>query len=228
MLAAPVVFGLAMMLVVVPQVLSNGSLLKLGLIGAHAGSSPILWRYATNLSECGPVRMVFSPLIGDMRELAFADAPTVAIRLGATASHVITGWDARPSPTYIHSLDDDRWALVTAMSGFVLVAVAAAAWLLWRRRRSLFADPDIAFVGVAMALVVAGQVVLATSAAEFRFNLLGWLVGGTLLVMLVGRGGWTRRHVGLFIGASVLVSSAVLILGQMTLELSPTWVACSV
>ena len=47
-------------------------------------------------------------------------------RLTVAMNHIITGWDARPSPTYMDAYADRKWLAVTVFSGFALAAAATA------------------------------------------------------------------------------------------------------
>jgi hypothetical protein len=244
-LIAAFLFGVAFSLV--PQLAFDSSidhLLKLDLAGAQAQGSSTVWRYATNLSGCGPPNLGFSPLSSDMGPVVSGQivAPDSALwRLATSAAHLVSGWDPLPSPTYASSLTMSPWILVTLVSGFVcaapllacywLVAEIRPLWAGWRLRDESAIDMSrFAFAAsVAGVLVFFGvtQFALLRTATEFRFNLMGWLSAGACLVFLIASGWLSRKRLVLYAGMSVAISTVILIIGQMTLDYSAYWLQCS-
>jgi hypothetical protein len=227
-LLLPLAFVGGLLLAVLPQSSLGGDPIKLELARAQSGWSQVVWRYGTNLSDCGPVALVFSPLTDD-REDTFSDKltipTTVPWRLATLTAHVVSGWDARPSPTYITDLRNGPWLLVTGVSGFFILGPALAAVALWRSRKGPRAEVVVLFALV--SLFVASQLALAVTATEFRFNLPGWIIAGTCLAYLTATGRWTRPQVGVWLAGGALVSLAVYTIGQITLNYSATWLACT-
>jgi hypothetical protein len=78
-----------------------------------------------------------------------------------------------------------------------------------------------------LSLVAVSQAALAVTAAEFRFNLPGWVIAGACLAFLSATGSWTRARVGVWLAGGALVSLTVFVVGQMTLSYSPDWLACT-
>ena len=108
----PVVFAVALGLAAVPQ-LSMGEPFKFGLARLQAGLGDLYFRYATDVTGCGPVALYFSPLADEAMapEAAGGLAPdSVQWQITVAIAHVVSGWDARPSPTYIESFADRRVA----------------------------------------------------------------------------------------------------------------------
>src|SRR5207253_687355 len=100
-------------------------LLHLSLARLQRGVAPAIFRYATNLSGCGDPAMVFSLLTSDLSRVVDGtiQAPqSIVWRFRAVAAHVVSGWDARPSPTYVTVLSNWPWLVVTLLSGFVMLA----------------------------------------------------------------------------------------------------------
>jgi 4-amino-4-deoxy-L-arabinose transferase-like glycosyltransferase len=192
-------------------------LLHLSLARLQTGAAPLVFRYATNLSGCGDAAMVFSPLTNQVSSIAdgSVQAPnSIKWRVTTSVAHVVSGWDARPSPTYAAVLSEWPWLAVTLLSGFVILAPLKLA--ADERRR----ETAIAAFGL-LALFLVTQAQLVTTATEFRFNLIGWMVGGVSLVV-IGRS-IDRRY---FAFAATLTALIVLI-GQFTLRYSPAWNACT-
>ena len=135
-LITPVVFVIALVLAVLPQ-LGLGDPFKLDLARGQAGGGALYFRYATSLSDCGPfASLFFSPLAYSLVEPEAAGALTpdnLQWRLTAMVAHVVSGWDARPSPTYMERFADRRWLVVSAFSGFAIMAGLTAAAILLRR-----------------------------------------------------------------------------------------------
>jgi hypothetical protein len=179
--------------------------------------APAVFRYATNLSGCGAPAMVFSPLTSELEpiENGTVRAPrSISWSMTAGVAHIVSGWDARPSPTYATVLSQWPWLAVTLLSGFVILAP----WKLAANERRR--DTATAAFGL-LGLFLVAQAQLLTTPTEFRYNLIGWMAGGVALVAL-GRS-IDRRYVG---RAAVLTALIVLI-GQFTLHYSPAWNRCA-
>src|SRR5262249_21145062 len=128
---------------------------------------------------------------------------------------VVSGWDARPSPTYVAVLSRWPWFAVTLLSGFVILAPLKLS--ADERRR----ETATAALGL-LALFLVTQAQLVTTAAEFRFNLIGWMVGGVSLVVL-GRRSIDRRYIAL----AATLTALIVLIGEVTLRYSPTWNTCA-
>ena len=208
---------------------SLGDPFKIDLARAQAGWAELYYRYTTDLSGCGPLPLHFSPLadgyVDPVAASNLAAPDDVGWRTTTAIAHVVTGWDARPSPTYLISYSDRRWVIPGAVSGFAIVGALAAGAIVWRRRWS-WTRPRTAVLEVLVVLFIGSQATLAMTAAEFRFNLPGWLIAGCCLAMLTGMGWWTRRRAAAAIALGVLVSSGVLLIGQLTLMYADQWLEC--
>jgi hypothetical protein len=227
-LLLPLAFAGGLFLAVLPQWTLGGNILKTDLARQQSGTSDVVWRYGTNLSDCGPMPLVFSPLTDDVGEVlsgTLAVPDTISWRMTAVAAHLISGWDALPSPTYITSLRDGRWGLVTGLSGFFILGPVLAAAAAWQSRKGPRGEV-VVLIGL-LSLFAVSQAALAVTAAEFRFNLPGWVIAGTCLAFLTATGRWTRAHVGMWLAGGALVSLGVYFMGQMTLSYSPYWLACT-
>jgi hypothetical protein len=239
-------FLVGAVLALVPQLAFDNSvdhLLRLKLAGGQAQLSSNIWRYATNLSSCGPAGLVFSPLPPGTAPLAHghnAAAGSPMWGLTAMAAHLVSGWDPLPSPTYATSLTMMPWVLVTMVSGFVCAApLFAGSWLVGEMRRlragcRLGDELPVDMLRLAFAASIAGvlvffgvtQLQLLRTATEFRFNLMGWLSAAACMVFLIAAGWLSRRRLVLYVGVGVTISAVVLIVGQMTLDYSPYWLGC--
>ena len=219
-LSSVALFVIGVVAVVLPQWLiapSVDGVLHLSNAGYNAQKAPAIFRAATNLSGCGNLAMVFSPLTSQLDSI---DAGTIRApqsirwRLTVGVAHIVSGWDARPSPTYATVLSQWPWLAVTLLSGFVILAPLKLA--ADERRR----DTATAAFGL-LALFLVMQAQLAVTPVEFRYNVIGWMVGGVSLVVL-GRS-IDRRYLAY---ASTLTAIVVMI-GQATLRYSPAWHACA-
>lgn len=227
----PILFAVGVAIVAVPQWSLAGDPLKLGFAAAQSHWSEIIWRYATNLSGCGPAPLMFSPLtenLQDVQTSAVAAPADLPWRAATLVAHLVSGWDALPSPTYVVSLHDHRWLLVTAASGFVILGPVLAGGLLWSRFRARASlTPEVAALGALLLIFAASEAALSMTATEFRYNLPGWLAAGACLAFLTASGWWTRARIRLLLVGGVLVSGAVYAIGQMTLDYSTFWLRCT-
>jgi 4-amino-4-deoxy-L-arabinose transferase-like glycosyltransferase len=219
-LSSVALFVMAVVALVLPQWLITPSLdqlLHLWLARFQRGMAPAVFRYATNLSGCGEEALVFSPLTGQLSSIVdgSVQAPhSIKWRMIAGVAHIVSGWDARPSPTYATILSQWPWLAVTLLSGLVMLAPLKLA-IDESRRETVTAASGL------LVLFLVTQAGLLATAVEFRFNLIGWMVGGVSLVVL-GRS-IDRRYLAC---AAILTALTVLI-GQATLHYSPTWNACA-
>jgi hypothetical protein len=226
-LAIPAVMAAATLMVVAPQ-LALSDPFKLDLARGQAGGGGVNFRYATDVTSCGPPMLVFSPLTEEGVDLptALTLAPDdIEWRLTAAVAHVVSGWDARPSPTYIDSYADRKWLVLSAASGFAIMGCVTAIAILWRRRGAL-GRPRTAILGALALLLFVSQAVLAMTQTEFRFNLAGWLLAGCCLAVVSGLRWWSSERAAIFVLLGLLVSGVVLTMGQMTLMYSETWLRC--
>jgi hypothetical protein len=213
-------FVVAAVAIVLPQWVITptvGQLLHLWLAGLQEGMAPAIFRYATNLSGCGDAPMVFSPFTSHLSSIVDGsiEAPhSIKWRVAAGVAHIVSGWDARPSPTYATTLSPWPWLAVTLLSGLVMVAPLKLA-VDERRRETATAAAGL------LVLFLVTQAALVATAVEFRFNLIGWMVGGVSLVVL-GRS-IDRRYVA----CAAVLTALTLLIGQITLSYSPSWNACT-
>ena len=218
-LSSVALFAIAFVAVVLPQWLITPNLdqlLHLWLAGFQRGIAPAMFRYATNLSGCGEAAMVFSPLTSELAPIMDGTirAPeSIVWSVRAGAAHLVSGWDARPSPTYAAALSHWPWLGVTLLSGFVMLAPLQLAANERRRETSIAAS------GL-LALFLLTQAALVTTATEFRFNMIGWMVGGVSLVIL---GQSIDRR---YIVSAVMVTALIVLVGEFTLRYSSVWNAC--
>jgi hypothetical protein len=209
-------FVVGVVCAVLPQWLKDPSVdgvVHLSNASYNSRKAPAILRAATNLSGCGNLAMVFSPLTSQLDSI---DAGTVrapeSINWRATVgvAHIVSGWDARPSPTYGTRLSQWPWLLVTLVSGLVILAPFKLAA---DERR---AETRTAAFGL-LALFLLTQAQLAVTPVEFRYNLVGWMVAGVSLVIL-GRS-IDRRY----LAYAVAVTAFIVLIGQFTLYYSPAW-----
>jgi hypothetical protein len=161
--------------------------------------------------------MVFSPLTSQLEliDAGVVQAPsTIGWSVTAAVAHIVSSWDARPSPTYLTVLSQWPWLAVTLLSGFVMLAPFRLA-----RDSSKKETATAAFGLLGLFLVTQAQLVMIGT--ELRYNLIGWLVGGASLVIL-GRS-LSRRYLA-YAGA---LTALIVLIGQFTLYYSPTWIACA-
>ena len=128
-LAIPFVMAAATLVAMAPQ-LTLSDPLKLDLARGQAGGGSVNFRYATDVTSCGSPMLVFSPLTEEGVDLSTAVtlAPdNTQWRVTAAVAHVISGRDARPSPTYIDSYADRKWLVLSASSGFAVMGFVTAA-----------------------------------------------------------------------------------------------------
>jgi hypothetical protein len=218
--ASVMLFAIAAGAVALPQwlIASNmDGLLHLSNASYNSHKAPAIFRAATNLSGCGEPAMVFSPLTSQLDSI---DAGTVRApqslswSLTVRAAHVVSGWDARPSPTYATVLTHWPWLAVTLMSGFVVLAPLKLA-ADERRRQTATATFGL------LALFLVTQAQLAVTPVEFRYNLIGWLVAGVSLVVL-GRS-IDRRY----LAWAAILTTLIVLIGNFTLYYSPAWRTCA-
>jgi hypothetical protein len=184
-----------------------------------------VFRYVTNLSGCGPVQLIFSPY-GQTSE---ALAPThyngsPIYRLIGFIARWCSGWDAVPSPlTYVDHLSLFPWILLSALSGFLIVAPFFLV-LCKRSESPLGRNVRYAEIGLLFTFIVS-QLAMGITHGEIRYNVAGWVLAGLSLTLLPQhfRNGlpWKR-----YIAISLSVSFFVVVVGQLTLSLSQFWLAC--
>ena len=229
-LLLPAWFAVTVMMVALPQ-FQYPDPLKLEFSAEHRHLAPLTFRWATDLTtETGPYPIVFSPFPDDddldatvSRRRALGSTQWKAT---AMLAHVVSGWDARPSPGYVYDDTGQRWVIVSALSGYLIVGALCAIPILWQRRWR-WMRPE-SYVLIALLFVFAmSQAVLSMVAAEFRFNEIGWLTAGFLLAMVSAFGWWTRRRIAAAVVVGSLVSAAVIALGQFTLMYSEWWLKYS-
>lgn len=241
-----VAFLIGALLSFMPQLLLDnniGHLLKLNLAGDQAQLSAIVWRYATNLTTCGEPGVMFSPLSSDNSllrsgQLVPPGSPLWAVT--AAAAHLVSGWDPLPSPTYMDSWSVSPWIFVTMISGLVLAAPLLAFSLVLAKTRQLWAGRStseasafearrlafVASLGGLLVLFAVTQLTMLNTAAEFRYNMLGWLCASTCMVFLFASGWASRQRLAIYAGVGLTISAFVLIIGQMTLNYSAYWLQC--
>jgi len=219
-LSSVALFLIGVVAVVFPQWLiapSADGLLHLSNAGYNSQKAPAIFRAATNLSGCGNLAMVFSPLTSQLDSI---DAGTVRAphsigwRVTSSVAHVVSGWDARPSPTYATVLSHWPWVAVTLLSGFIMLAPLKLAADESRR------ETATAAFGL-LALFLLTQAQLAVTPVEFRYNVIGWMVAGVSFVVL-GRS-IDRRY----LAYAATLTALIVLIGQFTLYYSPAWKACA-
>jgi len=224
-LLLPVGFVGAVMLVALPQ-FQYGDPLKADLAELQRSHAPLVYRYATALTEAGPAGLVFSPVPqGEQWDPAITArraSASRAWRLTAIVAHVVSGWDARPSPSYVYADTGNRWLIVSAFSGFLIVGVLCAALMVWRRRPN-WMRPDTYTLGALVFAFALSQAALTMTSAEFRFNLAGWVIAGCCLAVISAQGWWTWRRAAIALVLALLASGGVILFGQMTLMYSEWW-----
>ncbi len=224
----PVVFAAAVGLVALPQ-LVVGELFQFENARDQQDRGQLYFRYGTDVTGCGSEPLFFSPLeqsyVGpdDALEIAPDNAQW---RLTVAVNHIITGWDARPSPTYMDAYADRKWLVVTAFSGFALAAAVTAMAILWRRRRTLL-RPRSLVLGSLVLFFLASQAALIMTVTEFRYNVTGWLVAAFCLAVITGLRWWTPTRFAAYVLAALLASTVVLTIGYMTLMFSDQWLRCT-
>jgi hypothetical protein len=204
---------------------------KLNLNSLQVNSSKQIMRYATNLSECGSPAMYFkNPKFPDFSWSFSGIFGNLIARLSNLSMHLISGWDALPSITYIQKLSYFPYVFLTLLSGFYIVATLEFSRStfhkanLWRSKKSseldLFPITDFLLLFIFALL----EFSLFTTSTEFRFNIIGWVIASTFIgIRMVNNNIHNYRH---YFTISVCVSLLVLILGQMTLTTSDVWNFC--
>ena len=185
-----------------------------------------LYRYITNLSGCGPTGLYFSPYsqsTGGINSPNFHNSPVY--RLVGFMARLASGWDAVPSPlTYVYHLSIFPWVLLTATTGFL---ITAPFFLLGSQARtpSSFSSGHRRMEISIILLFVASQVTAGMIHGEFRYNMAGWIIAGFAILLLPqhfrNSFPWFK-----YISTSLGVSLFVIVVGQLTLSLSPDWIAC--
>lgn len=227
-------FAFGLVLVALPQLVISGdvqSALKLDLARAQSAWAPAMWRYATNLSGCGPPALAFSPLTDDAAAI-LKRTVTIPVSFAwsadAAIAHLVSGWDALPSPTYATKLSLNPWVLVTLVSGFFIVSPFVGLRRAFDRSGSPVSTVrhrDV-FVALFIFFTIAETLLLFT-ATEFRFNVAGWLTGGVCLALLVGLRVVDRASIVRVVMLASIVGLLVFVVGQMTMHMSDIWIACA-
>lgn len=199
--------------------------LRLELASLQRSHAPGFWRYATNLSGCGDLALIFSPHAATWNgALEAAGGLSVSDRLISSVMHIVAVLDPLPSPTYATHLGLNPFVVLTFVSAFVLVptiwSLATQPW------NSLFKNPTRSIMtlwaGIA-ALVIAAAV---PTAAEFRFGVFAVVSMSSLTALSLSSGvGPSRRTWGI---SFVLISAGLLTLTYVTLQSSEAFRLCSV
>lgn len=182
-------------------------------------------RYVTNMSGCGPLQLIFSPYGQTSEALAPAHYNSSPIyRLIGFLARLCSGWDAVPSPlTYVDHLSIFPWILLSALSGFLIVAPFFLV-LCKRSTGPLGRNLRLAEIGLLFMFVIS-QVAMGITHGEIRYNVAGWLLAGLSLALLPQhfRNGFPWKR---YLAVSLSVSFFVIVVGQLTLSLSQFWLAC--
>lgn len=184
-----------------------------------------VFRYVTNISGCGPVQLIFSPYGQDAEALSPAHYNSSPIyRLIGFLARWCSGWDAVPSPlTYVYHLSIFPWIMLSATSGFLIVAPFFLV-LCKRGASALTGSMRQASVGIFFIFILS-QIAMGITHGEIRYNVAGWLLAGLSLMLLPQhfKEGFPWKR---YLIASMSVSLFVIVVGQLTLALSPYWIAC--
>lgn len=182
-------------------------------------------RYVTNMSGCGPLQLIFSPYGQTSEALAPAHYNSSPIyRLIGFVARWCSGWDAVPSPlTYVDHLSIFPWILLSALSGFLIVAPFFLV-LCKRNVSPLGRNMRLAEIGLLFVFVLS-QIAMGITHGEIRYNVAGWLLAGLSLALLPQhfRDGFPWKR---YLAISLSVSFFVIVVGQLTLSLSQFWLAC--
>lgn len=185
-----------------------------------------LYRYITNLSGCGPTGLYFSPYsqsTGGINSPYFHNS--IIYRLSGFMARLVSGWDAVPSPlTYVYHLSIFPWILLTASTGFLITAPFFL--LRPQTRNSSLVSNGYRRMEISIVLMfVASQVSAGMVHGEFRYNMAGWVIAGFAFLLFPhhfsGDFPWVK-----YVSISLGVSLFVIVVGQLTLSLSPDWIAC--
>jgi hypothetical protein len=203
--------------------LSSG-VFKLGEWRWHETFVKSSYRYLTNLSGCGPVAFVFSPYTQTFEEMwppKFHGGPIFSFN--DFVATFVSGWDAVPSPlAYVNQLSIFPWVLLTMTSGFLISIPFIACYQSFRNP----VHSSFRWINLCLLLVfLVSQLSVALTHGEFRFNFSGWILAVILLILACSQNFWSF-NVTLYISISLAISFFIYLIGQMTLSMSHSWIAC--
>ena len=201
----------------------NG-VLHLNLASAQSSWSNNYYRYATNLSGCGESLMFnFSPqgLTGE-NALNYIYEYNQIEKLKAWLLHFVSGWDALPGISYVADISYFPWIFVTLFSGvFILGPILVLSNLATKKKYSN--QNDGYFLKYIVYLFMFSQLSLLNTAAEFRFNILGWILGLiSWLTVLKSQ----KQNIRMVIFFATVITSIIIFIGLHTLNYSPIWRNC--
>jgi hypothetical protein len=197
---------------------------KLGEWEWHQTFEATAYRYLTNVSDCGPIALVFSPFTQTYEGMwppKYRD--TFIFKFNDLIATFVSGWDAVPSPlAYVNELSVFPWIFLTMVSGF-LISVPFIACI------QSFKDPrynKYRRINLSLLLLfLLSQAAVAITHGEFRFNFAGWILSSILLLYALSNNmfGFRLSH---YIAISLFISTSIVIIGQLTLSLSNAWISC--
>jgi hypothetical protein len=179
-----------------------------------------VYRYFTNLSECGPVSFLFSPYAQTIEEVYTQKSEQVPIlSLIGLISRFSSGWDYYPQVTpYITSLDQNYFKFFVFFSGLMLSSPFFIAKSL--KVNSEKSTRHIFYGLLSLALITQAQNSLQHG--ELRYNLVGYITFGLFLVVFRIK----RRFVPYWLFSSTLIGLLLYLVSHRTYNLNETFILC--
>jgi hypothetical protein len=223
------ILGLINFSLIVPQLLisKNGSFLNRLFHFTELSQLEYLrkgvFRYTTNLSECGPVQLIFSPYGQDLENLNPRYLQNPLSQMAGFVARLVSGWDAFPSSvTYLPSYSFIVPLLVTMVSGIIFVSPLFLAWSVIKDEK----DIKSTLIRLVLPLIfIISQLTIGFTHGEFRYNIAGWVFGFMCLFILIAMPR-IKRDTRLLFRVGILTSFFFLVVGQMTLMYSMYWQKC--
>ena len=189
-------------------------------IGPYSG----VLRYITNLTGCGPNPMLFSPygnLIEEINPDDFVRNPITLVSIFVT--RVVSGWDAFPSSlTYVTSFGFFPELIITLLSGIIFASPFMYAFVTLKQNISFYHKLIQLFLPF---LFLISQLTSGMTHGEFRYNIVGWVLGFFALMGILRQKMDIQKYLALGL-IGLLFSFFFLVVGQLTLLSSDPWKEC--
>ncbi len=206
------------------------NLFHLDTLGKFANFEANVLRYSTNLSGCGPIQLFYSPYSQDISDVYSNEyQQNSIIRFASFGARIVSGWDAFPSNfTYLSEYNQFLPLFLTSLAGLMFISPLFLAVLSVRSFDFVSKASSYRQLGSRLILpfsFIISQIAAGISHGEFRYNLIGWILGFICLSLLT-RLNFSNANYFLIGALSFFVSISFLIIGQLTLLFSDAWLKC--
>jgi hypothetical protein len=196
-----------------------GKYLKLNLIRDGQFFERSVYRYFTNLSDCGPVSFLFSPYAETVEGIYGHSERVPILSLDGLISRFASGWDYYPQVTpYITNLDQTYFKFFVFISGLMLSGPFLIAKGL--KASHQFKQYPLFFGLLSLALVSQAQITLTHG--ELRYNIVGYITFGMFFVLFKVK----KRDLLYWIISSIAIGLFLFWINSRIYALNDTFIQC--